>query len=211
VNARRLQPLALLTALALALPALAAAPAASGTSQASVKASVDKAPIKPLTTLIAGIRGKGTDALALKQFDGEAQGQFLFGEDWAKGTEAQRKEFVQLFLGVLGKIAFPKVRENFKYLDSIQYEDPKVEGDRAAVNSTLLIRHPLKGNQTMKVKYTVKKGAAGWKVVDVISLGESTLTGLRDEQVRPLLAEGGWEAVLKALRSEAQRQGVAAK
>jgi phospholipid transport system substrate-binding protein len=201
VNARRLQPLALLTALALALPALAA----------GAGAGADKAPIKPLTTLIAGIRGKGTDALALKQFDGEAQGQFLFGEDWAKGTEAQRKEFVQLFLGVLGKVAFPKVRENFKYLDSIQYEDPKVEGDRASVNSTILIRHPIKGNQTMKVKYTVKKGAAGWKVVDVISLGESTLTGLRDEQVRPLLAEGGWEAVLKALRSEAQKQGVAAK
>jgi phospholipid transport system substrate-binding protein len=202
VNARRLQPLALLTALALALPALAAAPAAG---------SADKAPIKPLTTLIAGIRGKGTDALALKQFDGEAQGQFLFGEDWAKGTPAQRQEFVRLFLGVLGRVAFPKVRENFKYLDSIQYEDPKAEGNNATVNSTILIRHPIKGNQTMKVRYTVQKGAAGWKVVDVISLGESTLTGLRDEQVRPLLAEGGWEAVLKALRSEAQKQGLAAK
>ncbi|HET9450554.1 MAG TPA: ABC transporter substrate-binding protein [Aggregicoccus sp.] len=200
MNARRLQPLALLTALALALPALAA-PAASGAST--------KAPLKPLTTLINGVR-YGKDALALQQFDGEAQGRFLFGDDWAKGTEAQRKEFARLFHGVLAKIAFPELREKFKHLQAVQYEDPKVDGERATVGSTILILHPLK-KQEMKVKYTVHKSGAAWKVVDVSTLGDSMLTGLRDEQVRPLLKEGGWEAVMKALRSEAQKQGVATK
>jgi len=201
VNARRLlQPLALLTALALALPALAA-PAAGSAG--------NKAPVKPLTTLINGVR-YGKDALALQQFDGETQGKFLFGDEWAKGTAAQRQEFARLFHGVLAKIAFPELREKFKHLQAVQYEDPKVEGDTATVGSTILILHPLK-KQEMKVKYTVQKKGAAWKVVDVSTLGDSMLTGLRDEQVRPLLKEGGWEAVMKALRAEALKQGVATK
>jgi len=199
VNARRLQPLALVTALVLALPALAA----------PGEKAADKAPIKPLTTLISGVR-YGKDALALQQFDGEAQGRFLFGEDWARGTSAQQKEFTRLFHAVLAKRAFPEMREKFKHLQAVQYEDPKVEGERATVGSTILILHPMK-KQEMKVKYTVVKGAGGWKVLDVSTLGDSMLVGLRDEQVRPLLQEGGWEAVMKALRAEATKQGIAAK
>jgi phospholipid transport system substrate-binding protein len=199
VNARRLQPLALLAALALALPALAAPAEKAG----------DKAPIKPLTTLISGVR-YGKDALALQQFDGEAQGRYLFGEDWAKGTPAQQKEFTRLFHAVLAKRAFPEMREKFKYLQAVQYEDPKVQGEQATVGSTILILHPMK-KQEMKVKYTVVKGAGGWKVLDVSTLGDSLLMGLRDEQVRPLLQEGGWEAVMKALRATAIKEGVAAK
>lgn len=196
MNARRLQSLALLTALALALPAAA-------------EKAADKAPIKPLTTLISGVR-YGKDALALQQFDGVAQGRFLFGADWAKGTPAQQKEFTRLFHAVLAKRAFPEMREKFKHLQAVQYEDPKVSGEQATVGSTILILHPMK-KQEMKVKYTVVKGAGGWKVLDVSTLGDSMLTGLRDEQVRPLLQEGGWEAVMKALRAEATRQGIAAK
>nr|WP_228531160.1 MULTISPECIES: ABC transporter substrate-binding protein [Myxococcaceae] len=203
-----MQSLALLSALSLAAPALAADGAAA---PAAASTAADKAPIKPLTTLISGVR-YGKDALALQQFDGDAQGKFLFGDDWQKGTEAQRKEFTRLFHAVLAKRAFPELREKFKYLQAVQYEDPKLGagGDTATVGSTILILHPLK-KQEMKVKYSVLKGAGGWKVLDVTSLGDSMLTGLRDEQVRPLLKEGGWEAVMKALRAEAVKQGVAAK
>jgi phospholipid transport system substrate-binding protein len=38
--------------------------------------------------------------------------------------------------------------------------------------------------------------------VDVAVLGDSMLTGIRDDQVRPLLKEGGWEALLKAMREK---------
>ena len=33
-------------------------------------------------------------------------------------------------------------------------------------------------------------------------LGDSMLTGIRDDQVRPLLKDGGWEAVINAMRAK---------
>src|SRR5688572_13932492 len=72
---------------------------------------------KPLKALINSVRYE-KDLLALKNLSGEEQGKFLLGEEWAKGTDAQKKEFISLFHTLFGKIAFPKIRENFKNLDT---------------------------------------------------------------------------------------------
>lgn len=180
-----LRTISLLAALAFAVPA-AAAP--------------NEAVSKPVKTVVQSVR-YGKDTLALKHFGGEQQGRFLLGEDWDKGTDAQRKEFVQLFHTLFAKIAFPKVRENFKNLANINYDDPAVEGDTARVASTVVIEHPMK-KQELKLKYTLMKDKAAWKVVDVAVLGDSMLTGIRDDQVRPLLKEGGWDALLGAMRAK---------
>jgi phospholipid transport system substrate-binding protein len=159
-------------------------------------------PAKPIKTVVGSVR-QGRDKAALKQFASEEQGKLLTADYWAKGTDAQRKEFTELFNTLFAKIAFPKIRENFKNLDTILYEAPKVEGDKATVGSTILINHPLK-KQELKTKYTLKKSGAEWKVVDVAVLGDSMLTGIRDDQVQPLLKEGGWEGLLQAMRVKAK-------
>jgi phospholipid transport system substrate-binding protein len=56
--------------------------------------------------------------------------------------------------------------------------------------------------QELKLKYSLAKDKAGWKVVDVVVLGDSMLTGIRDDQVRPILEDGGWDALMKALREK---------
>jgi phospholipid transport system substrate-binding protein len=183
----RLRSVPLLAALVLAMPALAAP---------------NEAVSKPVKTVVQSVR-YGKDLAALKHFGGEQQAKFLVGEDWEKATEAQRKEFVQLFHNLFAKIAFPKVRENFKNLASITYEDPEVTGEEAKVASTVVIDHPMK-KQELKLKYALAKDKGGWKVVDVAVLGDSMLTGIRDDQVRPLLKEGGWDALLKAMREKDQ-------
>lgn len=183
----RLRSVPLLAALVLALPALAAP---------------NEAVSKPVKTVVLSVR-YGKDLAALKHFGGEQQARFLLGEAWEQGTEAQRKEFIQLFHSLFAKIAFPKVRDNFKNLDEITYEDPEVTGDEAKVASTVSINHPMK-KQELKLKYALAKDKTGWKVVDVAVLGDSMLTGIRDDQVRPLLKEGGWEALLKAMRDKDQ-------
>ena len=141
------------------------------------------------------------DDMALKQLANDEQGRFLLGEDWAKGTDAQRKEFTQLFNSLFAKIAFPKVRENFKNLESITYTDPAVEGDKANVKSTIVINHPMK-KQEMKLQYAMVKEGGGWKVLDVSVLGDSMLTGIRDDQVRPILKQGGWDHLLDLMRKK---------
>ena len=155
---------------------------------------------KPLKTVVNSVR-YGKDLLALKAFAGEEQGRFLLGDEWAKGTDAQRKEFLELFHTLFAKIAFPKIRKNFENLDTVLYEEPTVTGETAALASTILIDHPLK-KQELKVKYHLVKAGSAWKVVDVAVLGDSMLTGIRDDQIQPLLKEGGWDALLKAMREK---------
>lgn len=168
----------------------------------SALAAPNEAVAKPVKTVVQSVR-YGKDLAALKNFGGEQQAKFLVGEAWDKATEPQRKEFVQLFHNLFAKIAFPKVRDNFKNLASITYEDPEVAGEEAKVGSTIVIDHPMK-KQELKLKYSLAKAKDGWKVVDVVVLGDSMLTGIRDDQVRPLLKEGGWEALIKAMREKDQ-------
>lgn len=181
----RLRPLALLATLALALPAFAAP---------------NETVAKPVKTVVQSVR-YSKDDLALKQLANEEQGRFLLGEDWEKGTDAQRKEFTRLFNSLFAKIAFPKVRDNFKNLASITYEDPVVEGDTAKVKSVVVIEHPMK-KQEMKLQYSLVKAQGAWKVLDVAVLGDSMLTGIRDDQVRPIMKQGGWEHLLTLMRQK---------
>ena len=181
----RLRSLTLLATFALALPALAAP---------------NEPVAKPVKTVVQSVR-YNKDDIALKQLANDEQGRFLLGEDWEKGTDAQRKEFTKLFNSLFAKIAFPKVRENFKNLASITYEDPAVEGDKAKVKSTVVIEHPLK-KQEMKLQYSVVKSQGGWKVLDVSVLGDSMLTGIRDDQVRPIMKQGGWDHLLQLMRTK---------
>lgn len=153
---------------------------------------------KPLKTVVQSVRF-GKDALALKYFAGEEQGKRLLADQWDKATEAQRKEFVQLFHTLFSKLAFPKIRKNFENLDTVLYDEPKVEGSAAHMGSTILINHPLK-KQELKVKYTLSKAATGWQVVDVAVLGDSMLKGIREDQIIPLLKEGGMEHLLSLMR-----------
>ncbi|NNB89500.1 ABC transporter substrate-binding protein [Corallococcus exiguus] len=188
----RLRTLPFLVALAFAVPALAA-PKAS------------EAITKPVKTVVQSVRYE-KDLKALENLGSDQQGLFLLGDEWTKATDAQRKEFTQLFQNLFAKIAFPKVRENFKNLDSITYDEPQVTGDKALVGSTIFINHPLK-KQEMKLKYAVEKVSGGWKVVDVSVLGDSMLTGIRDDQVRPLFKEGGWDGLLGAMRAKNNELG----
>jgi len=181
----RLRTVPLLAALVLSVPAFAAP---------------NEAVAKPVKTVVQSVR-YGKDLAALKHFGGEQQAKFLLGDAWDKATEPQKKEFVQLFHNLFAKIAFPKVRENFKNLASITYEDPEVTGEEAKMGSTIVIDHPMK-KQELKLKYSLAKDKAGWKVVDVVVLGDSMLTGIRDDQVRPILEDGGWDALMKALREK---------
>ena len=161
-------------------------------------ASPKDAVSKPLKVVVNSVR-YGKDKLALKFFAGDEQGKALLGDDWTKGTAAQRKEFIELFQQLFAKMAFPKIRKNFENLDTVLYENPEIKGSAAKINSTILINHPLK-KQELKVSYTLVKEGGGWKVVDVAVLGDSMLKGIREDQIIPIMKDGGWDGLLKAMR-----------
>ncbi len=154
---------------------------------------------KPVKTLIGSIRQE-RDLNALKLLSGEEQGKILLGDQWDKGTPEQKKEFITLFHSLFGKIAFPKVRENFQHLATILYQKPQVDGQKAELGSTIVIDHPVK-KQELKLKYQLVN-QKGWKVVDVAVLGDSMLEDIRDDQVTPIMKEGGWPFLLDLMRKK---------
>lgn len=159
---------------------------------------------KPVRTTMQLIR-QAKDGQVFKQVDMTNVGRYLLGDYYAKATKEQLAEFNSLFQTVFSKIAFPRIRENFKDLSSIRYETPEVEGSRATVGATVFIKHPLK-MQEMKLKYALAKTSSGWKLTDVAVLGASMMQGVRDDQVQPLLAAGGMEKLLEELRKQKQEQ-----
>ena len=184
---------------ALALLALSLSAPDAGAAAKPVK--------KAVKTLVGAVR-YSKDDLALKKVDGRAQGEFLLGDRWASGTDGQRAEFSKLFPQLFGAIAFPRIRKNFEHLETILYDKPKVSGDRAELSSTLVILHPAK-KQELKATYVLRKRDKAWKVVDVtVAPSPSMLTTLRDDQVGPIFAEGGWDKLLDLLRARAAEAGV---
>lgn len=203
------------TALAMIALSIFAADAAAGAGAGPAAGTgkvtaADKAVQKPVKTLIGAVR-YSKDALALKHVDGVAQGEFLLGDKWATGSDAQRAEFAALFPELFGAVAFPRIRGDFEHLETILYDRPKVSGDRAELSSTLVILHPAK-KQELKATYALRRHGKAWRVVDVtVAPSPSMLTTLRDDQVGPIFAEGGWDKLLELLRARAAEAGVQAK
>lgn len=166
--------------------------------------------VKTITTLIGAVR-YGKHVLGLTFMDGSAQGAFMLGDNWLRGDDRQRAEFITLFHTVFAKVAFPKMQKNFQNIQTAVYDPPVVTGNRALVKSTLVVLHALK-KQEYKLKYQLILVGADWKLVDVEVLGESMLTGVRNEQIAPILKEGGWPKLLDLLRQKAKSlEGVVLK
>ncbi len=154
---------------------------------------------KPIKVFVKAIR-YGKDDLALRQVDGNAQAEFLLGEDWKQGTKAQQKEFIELFHVVFSASAFPKLKDNLQKIETIVYATPKIQGKTAKQGSTLVIQHALKKDE-IELKYDLVKQGKRWKLVDVTFPGDkSLLTNLRDDQIQPLYEDGGWDNLLDVMR-----------
>lgn len=158
---------------------------------------------KPIKVFVNAVR-YGKDAKALEYVDGEAQGAFLLGDAWATGTPAQQKKFVSLFHVLFKQLAFPKLKDNLQKIETILYGDPSETDGFTEITSTLVVLHPMK-KQEVKVTYRLSSKKGRYRLVDVTFEGDaSLLTNIRDDQIKPLLAEGGWDGLLAQLDKRAQ-------
>ena len=168
----------------------------------SINASTsdDRAIQKTLKSLIGSIR-YGKDHIAAKKISFADMSRELLADDFNKLTANEQKEVISGLEKIIRAISFVKGRSMFKYLDALLFETAKIDGDRARIKSTVVIHRNLKKTEII-FEWIMIKHNGSWKVLDTIMLGESTLKGLREEQVKPLLQKGGTQAVLKALREK---------
>lgn len=182
---------------ALALAALAAAARADEEALTDAQKEV----LKPIKTLVNAIRFSKDD-LASATLAHEEMSKDLLRGSWEKLTEAERKEFVDGFAFLLRKISFPKAREIFEHLDAIVYDPPVVDGDRARVRSTIVIHRDYK-KEEISLEYVLVRRDR-WQIFDVVSEGEGTLDGIREDQIEPLVEEGGTRLLMEKLRAKVE-------
>jgi phospholipid transport system substrate-binding protein len=156
---------------------------------------------KVIGKLINGVRAS-QDLAAVAYIDGEATAKELLGASWETGGAADRAEFVRLFHHLFASIAFPRIRESFRHLTSITHGASEAKGDEVEVTSVIHVQVG-PAEQEVKARFRLRRGGDGkLRIVDVTLAGDrSMLTGIRDDQVAPILAEGGWAKLLELLRA----------
>jgi ABC-type transporter MlaC component len=170
----------------------------AGTAASASAAPPDKEVKKTLKTLITAIR-YGKYDLAAKQLDFAAMVNGLLGDH--EVSDAERKEMVAGFESIIRKTSFVKGNEMFEHLDAVLYDKTRQEDGATRCKSTVVIHRNYKKTELV-IDWVLKKNGSAWKVYDIVMLGESTLEGIREDQVDPLLEEGGTEALMGAMRDK---------
>ena len=155
---------------------------------------------KPIKALINAIR-YSKDDIASKQIAYDVMTEKLMDTSWKDASDADKKELVTNMEKLIRGISFPAGRDIFKYLDNVLYDAPRMDGENVKVKSTVVIHRDLKKSEIV-IDWVIAKSGGTWKVYDTVMQGESTLAGIRDEQVKPLIKEGGIPAVKKAMNEK---------
>lgn len=201
-----LSPLALGAALlAAAAPQAVAAAQAAPALWAPRPASPEDAAAtqKTVRALVNAIR-YSKDEMASKKLNLTAMARVLLGDSWATASAAQQHDIVATLTTLLSRTSFPKGRELFAYLDALLFEAAQQRGDRIFVKTVVVVHRNLKKVE-LPIEWVLTREQGTWQVVDIISMGESTAEGIRDEEVAPLLQEGGVQKLIDTMHERASK------
>jgi len=172
----------------------------AATPMESVKAGVDKV-LATLTDPAFKAKSKDQQLVQLTDaintiFDFDELSKRTLGREWKKMTDAQQKEFVQLFRELLQGV----------YADRLlAYSDQKVIFDKENMlkKGTAEVQSYLQTADGKKIPlfYRLTDKSGDWKVYDVIIEGVSMVKNYRT-QFREILAKDSPEKLLEILRNK---------
>lgn len=155
---------------------------------------------KPIKVLLNAIRYEKFD-LAAKQLAYRQMATRLLDKHWEKLSTQEQTEAETSLAKLIGARSFSKGHDLFKHLDAVVYTKPVSSGADAICRSTIVVHRDYKKTE-MVIDWVLFPSDATWKIVDMIVLGDSTLAGIREEEVEPLINSGGIKAVFEALRKQ---------
>ncbi|MEP7313928.1 MAG: ABC transporter substrate-binding protein [Pseudomonadota bacterium] len=139
---------------------------------------------------------KVVDEILLPNFDIDYAGQQVLGKNWREATPDQRTRFIKGFyrslLQTYGDALVDFTSDRMKVLPYTPGSNP----DRATVRTQ--IRRD--GGAQVSVNYSLRKGAAGWKVWDVVIEGISYVKSFQEDFGAEVNANG-LDALIKRLES----------
>ena len=141
------------------------------------------------------VKEQRIQAAAEKLFDFVELSKRTLGLSWNNFTPEQRKEFVQLFEGILKDAYVEKImaysNEQINFTKEVPLSETTVEVDSVVV---------WKGGQ-VPINYRVIKKENEWKVYDVVIEGVSLINNYRT-QFREILGNNPPEKLLETLRKK---------
>jgi len=159
-----------------------------------------KAIEKTVKTVITAVRFN-QDELAAKQIAFDNMTKRLMGSDWVKVSDADKKELRAGIETLIRKISFKRGHGMFEHLDAVLYDTPRIKDDEARIKSTVVVYRDYKKAE-IAIDWVLVPESNQWKIVDTVLLGESTLEGIHEDEVKPLISEGGIPKVMQALRKK---------
>lgn len=120
----------------------------------------------------------------------------VLGPQWEKLTAGEQKNFTQLLLDLLQKVAYPKSAEFFADL-RIDYTNEKVNGSEAVVET--VVSHPKEGQ--VSIEYALRQGSGRWLIKDVLLDGVSLVTNVRS-QMQQVITKETYQGLVKRMREK---------
>lgn len=181
---------------------LVAAPALAGEPTEQIKATTDKIlVIVSDPALKPPEKAKERKRLLRKtvdeRFDWEEMSRRTLARHWAKRTEQERKEFVDLFGKLLERTYSDKV-DNYSG-ETVSYEGDIVDGEYAEVRVRILTRK----DTEIPVKYRVRKKSDGWFVYDITIEGVSLINNYRT-QFNTIIMRSSYKELIKKLKAKVE-------
>jgi phospholipid transport system substrate-binding protein len=135
-------------------------------------------------------------------FDTQTIGRFVLGRYWNVATPEQRQEYMRLFEDLIVAV-YSKRFSDYTGGAGFEVVNHRPEGERDAVVSSRIMRPS--GGPPVAVDWRVRRGNAGYKVIDVAVEGLSMSVTQRDEFSSVIERGGGnVQALLDALRNQTQ-------
>lgn len=167
-----------------------------------------KAAQRPIKRLFKAVKLQ-KDSIALKSFDGDGQGQLIFGELWTQRTAEERARFVKALHGFFTVVAFPNIRKDLEHLDTTLYGEPtEISPTSIKLRATLVVLHQFKKDE-IPVDFILHKRGDAWLVRDFTinpkAEKPSFISDLRDNKLKPLLEKRGWDGLVQAMEKRVQQ------
>jgi len=130
-------------------------------------------------------------------FDFDETARRAMAQHWRSLTEAQRKEFVELFSDLLERTYTSKIE--LYSGERIQYPAERIEGDFATVSTRLITK---KGTE-VPMDYRMLRQGDRWRVYDVSIEGVSLVANFRT-QFNSVIRTSSYDELLRRLRSRGE-------
>jgi len=135
--------------------------------------------------------------ILLPQFDPQEIVKRTLGPYWRDRTEAQKKEFTQLFIQLIEK-TYSGMLDRYNPDVKFFYDQERVEDDFAEVDTRIF--DPVQ-NRTYAISYHLHKVDGKWLIYDIVAENVSLVRNYRN-QFNRILSKSSYEDLVETIQSK---------